>query len=71
MDFKLEWEIIGCEMWSLILWNAFHAAMPVIWGTHTHLTGYVLIRKIQKNLEKLNQCLLTGPKNYQILSDSR
>ena len=49
MAFKLEWKIFGCEMWSIILWNAFCAAIPMIWVTYTHLTGYVLRRKVPKN----------------------
>ena len=46
MVFKLKWEISECEIWGLILWNAFCAAMPIIWGTNTHFTGYILRRKI-------------------------
>ena len=58
MVFKLEWEVFGCEMWNIILWNAFRATVPIIWGTHTHLTGYVLRRKLPKILEKLNNRLI-------------
>ena len=68
MVFKLEWEIFGYEMWSLILWNAFCAAMSLIWGTHTHLIGYVLKKKIEKILPKLNKCLLTGSYKYKFWS---
>ena len=45
MVFKIEWEIFGCEMSSIKIWNAFCAAMNHDLR-NSHPFDWVLFRKI-------------------------